>query len=490
LNETSPAIVVLTLLSLLGTATASPAVPAPPDSLPARWQRVMRDLNVPGMAVVVVRDTGLVRMELLGLREVERARPVTSGTRFYIASCTKPFVATAAAVLAAEGRLDLSAPVRRYLPEFRLADPGLSDSITVRDLLGHRFGLVSRAITRGEAYTGQMTEERYYRLLARVSSGRRFRYSNLHYTLVGRVIEAVTGRSWKRVVERRLFAPAGMTRSTCSARVLEADTNAARPYTFDSGHLAVSGSRKTEATMHAAGGIVTTPADLARWMRLELNDGRIDGRQVLPAAALLATREPVAWDAAERHPLVETERRLAWGAGWEVREYRGDTLYCHNGEFSGAAAFVSYMPARHLGVAVVANGSGAAVALAEMAAADAYDAALGTTGPDPLPRLMSFAARPAPADTTGAPTGRLSRPVRAYAGRYLNEDWGTVEVRAAAGGLAARMGAMPMPIVLVATDGFVAAADYPGRFELGARGQVAAMWMRIAPGDSVRFARR
>jgi CubicO group peptidase (beta-lactamase class C family) len=448
----------------------------------------MDALHVPGMAVVVVRDTGIVRLETLGLRDAMRGLPVTPDTRFYIASCTKPMTATLATLLEAEGALDLDDPVRGRLPWFRLADSGLADSLTLRDLLAHRYGLVSRPISFGEAFSGQMTPERYARLLAGVQPRRRFSYSNLHYTLAGRVVEAVTGTSWKAGLERRLFAPAGMSRTTCSARLWNEDPDGARGHAFQDGRWAPSVPDKTDATMHAAGGVVSTPRDLARWLRLQLGDGILDGRRIVPASALRATREPVALDAAEGHPLFPQVRRAAWAPGWEVRMLRGDTLYAHNGEFPGVGAFMAFLPARNLGVAVVTNGPG--IALAEMAGLEAIEAAIGEPGDDPLSKVLAMAASRAPATTSPSDGGRLTRSVSSYAGRYGNETWGDLDLSQKSGSVTARIGDMPLSLALTGPDRFTADGDRLGAFELDARGRVSAVWIAMTRGDSARFVRR
>ena len=479
------------LLSVLPfrTAAGAPRSAAPADSLAERWTRAMRELHVPGMIVLVVDRSGVVRNEMLGVRDVERRLPLDTDSRIYIASCTKPFVACAAALLATAGQLDLDAPVRRYLPRFTLADAGYADSVTVRDLLGHRPGLVCRAITRGDAFTGEMTEDRYYRLLGGVKPRRSFEYSNLHYTLVGRIIEAVTGQSWKDVLAERVFRPAGMTRTTCSASAFWVDDNIARPYAYEGGRFVIAAPLKTDATMHAAGGIYSTSHDLARWLRLQLGDGVLDGRRVLPAAALHTMRQLLATEAAEPHPLVKSEQRLAWGAGWDIRAMREDTLYCHNGTFSGSGAFISFMPAQDLGVAVVANGSGASVLLAELVAAEAYDAALGQAGEDAFPTLLKIAERRARSETAPAARGQLSRAARNYGGDFYHDDWGTLKVTVHGDSLDARIGALPLPIQLTGTDRFVA-GGYPGRFEIDATGNIRAVWLNTAQPDSARFERR
>jgi len=485
------------LLAVFGIAGFF-SVAAPPsraaataqDSLSARWARAMGEVHVPGMNILVVHRAGIVRNDLLGVRDVDQGLPLHRDTRMYIASCTKPFVACAAALLAAEGKLDLDAPVRRYLPRFTLADPAYADSITVRDLLGHRPGLVSSTITLGDAYTGEMTEDRYYRLLSRVKPLRRFKYSNLHYTLVGRVIEAVTGQSWKTVLKERVFVPAGMMRTTCSATEFWADGNIARPYAYENGKYEIAEPLKTDATMHAAGGIITTSADLGRWLRLLLGEGMLDGRRVLPAAAIRTTQALLAPDAAEPHPLVKAEKRVAWGAGWDVRTMNADTLYCHNGTFAGAGAFISYMPSRDLAVAVLSNGSGASVFLAELIAAEAYDAYTDRSGDDVLPRLLKMAAQRAErAEAKPPASGTLSRAIATYAGEFYNEDWGTFIVKSEGDSLTARVGTLRMPVVLTGTDAFEA-DDYPGRFVLTATGQVSGVWLNTAEPDSVWFERR
>src|SRR5262245_22196048 len=158
-----------------------------------RWARAMESLRVPGLAVVAVRGDEVVLLETAGVRNLDR-QPVTPDTLFYIASCTKPFTATLVAQLAEAGRVDLDAPVKRYLPRFRVADAELTERLSVRDLLAHRQGLNSGAIVFLDAFTGEITKDRYYHFLGAVRPAKRYGYSNVHFTLAGRVVEAVEGK--------------------------------------------------------------------------------------------------------------------------------------------------------------------------------------------------------------------------------------------------------------------------------------------------------
>ena len=157
--------------------------------------------------MAVVRGDEVVLLLGLGTRDADKKLPVTVDSPFYIASSTKSFTAMAVAILADEGKIDLDAPVKRYLPRFTLANEAVAEKMTVRDLLAHRLGIDSGPISTNEAYTGLITEDRYYRLLKRVTPKSEFRYSNLNFTLAGRVIEAASGQSWKQFIAQRILRP-------------------------------------------------------------------------------------------------------------------------------------------------------------------------------------------------------------------------------------------------------------------------------------------
>src|SRR5688572_12309752 len=222
-------VVGMAVMMLLGSAAA--AEPADPAlrGLHERWAGAMKTLRVPGMAVVVVRGDEVVLLDALGVRDPDGPKPVTPDTYFYIASCTKPYTAAVAALLAEAGKLDLDAPVRRYLPRFQLADADAAAKLTVRDLLTHRPGLNTFPVVFLDAYTGEITEDRYYHFLKRAKPRGQVAYSNVHFTLAGRVIEAVEGKGWREALRDRLFEPAKMTRTTGYASKMYADADAAVP---------------------------------------------------------------------------------------------------------------------------------------------------------------------------------------------------------------------------------------------------------------------
>ena len=258
--------------------------------------------------------------------------------------------------LVEDGMLELDAPVSQYLPQMKLADPELTFKLTVRDLLCHRHGLDSSPIVFNDAYSGQITDDLYYRLLSKVTPMGDVQYSNVHFTLLGRVIQAVSGQHWRDYLRDRVLQPGGMTRTTGYASIMYGDDNAAQPMMLINDEWVHSAVRKTDRTMHAAGGMGTTAHDLGRWLRINMNDGKIDGQQVVAAEHVQQMKTRVS-ELANRSGKIR--QRVGFGLGWFVGNYRDEnhTYIEHGGGYVGTAAHVSFIPEKALGVGILANSS-------------------------------------------------------------------------------------------------------------------------------------
>ncbi len=424
---------------------------------PERWDAVMKELRIPGMAVAVVEGDAELLVKGFGVRDPEKKAPVTRDTIFYLASSTKSFTAVAVLALADEGRLDLDAPVKKYLPRFQLQDPQLARSITVRDLLCHRHGLRGRKIQFGESFTGDMPDERFYRLLRNVRSRGEFTYTNLHYTLLGRVIEAVTNKPWKQVVREKILSPAGMNRTFCNVSEVSRAGNAAVPIQEIGGAWAPALIQKSDRSMSAAGGTSSSAADLARWLRLMINEGAIDGKRILSKKSVREMKEQQVvggrgFFGIERH---------GYGLGWYIGSYDGEKLVHQFGSFAGARAHVSFMPDRKLGVAVVVNQDMPAFNFAELVAIDVYQKVLGLPADDKLATLRERAAQNRP-NLPKAPDAALPRlaaqhlslPPKSYEGDLTSPDWGTLALRHDKGFLLAKLGDVEVSLFANGTDRF------------------------------------
>ncbi len=368
----------------------------------------------------------------------------------------------------------------------------------MRDLLTHRPGLNTFPVVFLDAFTGEITDDRYYHFLKRAKPRGQVGYSNIHFTLVGRVIEAIEGKGWREALRDRLFTPAGMTRTTGFASRMYADKDAALPLEARDDGWAPYDLRKTDRTMHAAGGLGTTARDLGRWLRLNLNGGRIGDAQILSPETIKQMQTLQTQSARKHaHPDLKID---GFGLGWQVGTYKGHRLVSHGGGYTGTAAFVSFLPERKLGVAVLANTDGAAGAFVELAALDVYDRLLASSGPDLMPRLHEFAERnraaankapaagPNPAEGTG-----LSLPPAAYVGAYESEHWGTFRVAHRDGRLTAAMGDLPLPLKSTGPDRFQIGIDprtwRDARFEV-AGGRVTAVVVLWNDHGEARFTRK
>jgi CubicO group peptidase (beta-lactamase class C family) len=415
-------------------AAAAAGAPLDPvaDTIERFLRRAVAEIpGVPGMSIAVVKGGEIVYLGAAGYRDVEARLPATVETPFYIASSTKSFTGMAAAMLATQGKLDLDAPITRYVPEFRLPAPLVADSVTMRKLLTHTIPFVNRPVVWRTAYSGQHTPRLLIELLAH-SEPRDpgFRYDNLGYVIASLVLERITGMPWQRTLDDMLFEPLGMQHT--SAYMSEAAAwNPAAPYQ--------SGERipqlKTDSTMHAAGGMVTSAADLARWLEAQLGLGRVDGRQAIPAAAVREAHRMQATLDARFGPYP----RYGYGLGWYWSMWEGDTLLHHFGGYAGARAHVSFMPKRNIGVAVLLNSSGANAAAADVVANYAYDVLLGKPGRDArydslLAKARSDLARSAEGLAAhrrelAARPSTLTRPTADYAGVYANPLLGEMRIR-------------------------------------------------------------
>jgi len=441
------------LLAACAPSTRPGTAGAAPDA--ARTARLDRGIGElfalglsPGMSVAVIRGGDVVYMKGFGQADRERGTAVTPETEFYIASSTKAFTGLAAAILAREGVIDLDVPLSRYLPEVRFKPPLSADAITLRQLLTHTHGISNDGpIVFRTAYSGEHTPEMLVQLLAEqpaAEQGRAFRYGNLGYNIASLAIDRAVKGHWQDVLQTRIFAPLGM-RST-SARLSTLDrTRLAMPYSsIDSGFVRIPYAKGDE-NMHAAGGIISTAADLARWVEANLNQGRIDGRQAIPAAAVAD---------AQRLQVRHSERSDAWprhgyALGWQVGTHGADTLVHHFGGFPGFGAHVSFMPARGVGVVALANG-GFDQPLIHAAARYAYDVMTGNDSADVrLARERSELARQSAAIRERIGKNRAERaarsqvlphPLSAYAGTYEHPLYGRLTLRVDGNRLVATIG--------------------------------------------------
>ncbi len=243
--------------------------------------------KVPGFAVAIVKDGELVFAKGYGVRELGKRESVDEHTMFAIASNTKAFTAAALAILVDEGKISWDDRVVEFLPYFQLYDPWVTQEMRVRDLLSHRSGLGTFSgdlLWYGTSYSSEEVVRRARHLEAAGKFRSDYGYSNLMFLAAGEVIAAVTGVSWDEVVENEFFEPLGMNNTVTSVKDLEGMSNVATPHRERDGRVFPLYWYNWDA-MAAAGGIISSVADMSQWLRLQLGHGTWNGDTIFSESA-------------------------------------------------------------------------------------------------------------------------------------------------------------------------------------------------------------
>ncbi len=348
---------VLLLALLLGVASPPSGVQAqaaPLEDLDAFVEAGMAEWGIPGLALAVVHGGEVVYSRGYGVLELGETREVDEHTLFGVASVSKAFTAAAIGLLVDEGVLDWDDPVVRHLPDFRLYDPGVTQTVTIRDLLSHRVGVGRMTGNRLQWLPARDRSELVYRMRY-AEPEQTFRngyvYSNVMYMVAGQVIEAVTGMSWGEFVEERIFGPLGMERSNTSVTQIAEGENAAWPHQEIRGEVVPIPRRNFDA-VGASASINAPVEELTTWMRLHLGDpGEVDGFRLLSPAVMREMHR-----AQNRIPDSGITGDLAsYGLGWRLSHYEGRRISQHGGATDGMNTNLVLLPEEELGVVVVTN---------------------------------------------------------------------------------------------------------------------------------------
>jgi CubicO group peptidase (beta-lactamase class C family)/Ser/Thr protein kinase RdoA (MazF antagonist) len=287
----------------------------------------MAAAHVPGLALAVVQGGAVVYAKGFGVASVEEKSPVTPETLFRVGSLSKPFTGTAVMRLAEAGKLDIDAPVNRYLPWFTLSDPDAAPAVTLRMLLTHTSGLPHDHRPDGprdaEALERRIrTEIPRYALVAR--PGERFHYSNAGIHVLAHVAETVTGQPYAELMRDLVFEPLAMTRTTFDPYVAMTYP-LAQAHDLAAGTLAVQRPLAYNSANAASGQAFSTVTDLANFALLHLSGGLFRGARLLSEESIAAMHRPaVAVDSAS-----PTGRH--YGLTFFVSDWRGHRCVGHSG---------------------------------------------------------------------------------------------------------------------------------------------------------------
>jgi CubicO group peptidase (beta-lactamase class C family) len=412
---------------------------------------IMQDWKVPGLALAMVKGDEVIFSQGFGTRDRADRLAVTPHTLFPIASCTKAFTTTALAILADEGKLDWDTPVRLYVPTFKLYDLFASERLTPRDLVTHRSGLPRHDLMW---YNSPYSRQELFDRLQYLEPNQDFRavaqYQNLMFMVAGYLVEQIAGQSWEAFVQQHIFDRLGMSRTTFSTTTAQQMGDCALPYKEEQGEIKQIPFYEGQQAMAPAGAIISTSADMAKWLLLQVNKGKYGETRIVSESQIAQMHAPHMVGPA---PFPFNEIPLMnYGFGWCIEPYRGHLLVEHTGHIDGFSALVILLPEQNVGVVVLCNLDG--VAVPNMVAYAICDRLLTLKPIGWSDRFKQFATDSKAATEQGkeqveegrVPNTHTSHALDAYAGDYMHPGYGMLSVVYEGGQLQAMYNSMTFPL--------------------------------------------
>jgi CubicO group peptidase (beta-lactamase class C family) len=427
------------------TAQAAPASTAPKQVTPDAVMAAIAKLDtmaadeikanaVPGMAIAVVYQDQVVFAKAYGVKDASKsdaANAIDPDTVFQLASVSKPIGATLLARLVGEGAISWDTRLSDLDPSFAMYEPWVTREVTIRDMYSHRSGLPE--------YSGDLLEDldfsreeilRRLRFQPPSSSFRSsYAYSNFGMTAGAVSVAKALGATWETLMEQKLYSPLGMKNTSSRFADFEARKNRALGHVRD-GDKWVAKFKRNADTESPAGGVSSSLNDMTKWVRLQLSNGKFEGKQIVDESALTQTHQPqiVVGYNSEGLPGF-------YGLGWNVDYHaQGKLRLSHSGAFAlGTGTSVYLVPDQSLGVIALTNALPTGVA--EAMCASFLDLAMeGKLRQDWLSAYKDAYAKMIAALSTSAtyskPPEKLvpALPNAAYIGTYANDYFGEIYI--------------------------------------------------------------
>jgi CubicO group peptidase (beta-lactamase class C family) len=347
------------LLTLWSASTslsaAEPSLTAQVDALFSAWDKP----TSPGCAIAVMQGGKIVYEHGYGMADLDHDIPITPDTVFHVASVSKQFTAGSILLLAAEGKLNVDDPVRKYLPEV----PDFGTPVTLRQLANHTSGMRDQwnlLQLAGWRYSLDLiTDEDVMSVIARQKGlnfkpGSEYLYSNAGFTLLAQVVKKVSGKSIREFTTERIFTPLGMSRTHFRDDHAEIVKGMAYGYVPKNGTFALA---NTQFDTTGATSLLTTVRDLVKW----------DENFYAPKVGTAAI-----WAQAQQSAVLTSGAKTGYGFGLWAGDYRGQPFVYHSGSDAGYRADLIRFPKQHFSVAALCNLSTSAPGNLTRGIADIY----------------------------------------------------------------------------------------------------------------------
>ncbi|HEY6505503.1 MAG TPA: serine hydrolase [Chitinophagaceae bacterium] len=406
------------------------------DSLDAYIKKGLKDWQLPGLSIIIVKDGKVVLMKGFGVKDITTNEPVNENTLFFIASNSKLFTGTALAQLEYRKRISLNDKITKYFPAYALYDKTSTELATIKDMLCHRIGTKTfqgdftfwnTNLTSSEI----MNRMRYLKPVGQFRQD--YGYCNSCFLTAGEVIPKVTGRSWAQYVTDSILVPLEMKNSSATSNDAATKNNIATPYTTSFTNKLAKVPYDKWDNLGPAASILSNVNDLSHWLMFQLDSGKYNGKRVMPWTVLQKTRDVNIITGSRKSSLLPIHFR-GYGLGVYAADYNGRQIYWHTGGAAGMVSNVCFVPEERLGIAILTNNDNQN--FFETLRYQVLDAYLGVPYVNrSLQQLAGFNRDMAEQvkqinDWKAKAGNKPPHPLDLYAGNYYNQLYGDINVSA------------------------------------------------------------
>ncbi|HET9431529.1 MAG TPA: serine hydrolase, partial [Chitinophagaceae bacterium] len=344
------------IVSIFSVSTLAQSPAFVRDSLDSYIQRGMKQWQIPGLAITIVKDGQVILSKGYGVREIGKNDKVDENTLFIIASNTKLFTGTAIAQLDHEKKLSLNDRITKFIPWFRLYDSTTTKLATVRDMLCHRIGLKT---FQGDFtfWNSTLPKDSIIWKMRYLKPSGEFRqdygYCNSCFLVAGEVVNRASGKSWEEYVKDNILVPLDMSNTYMSTAGMANRDNVAKPYNNQYSPLTKIPFDQVD-NLGPATSMVSNVKDLGNWLLFQLDSGKYQGRRVIPWEVLQRTRDANILTGSRKSASYPTHFR-AYGLGEYMTDYNGRQVYWHTGGAFGFVTNVCFVPEEKLGITILTN---------------------------------------------------------------------------------------------------------------------------------------
>lgn len=327
------------------------------DSIDIYINREMARWNLPGMAIAIVKEGKVVFMKGYGYADVSAKKMVDENTVFQIASNSKAFTGTSLALLEHYGKLKLDDKVKTYLPYFKMNETWKTNEVTIADVLSHRIGyetFQTDFINWSSTKSRKQLIENMQNVTPKYGLREKYGYCNVGFLTAGEIIPAVCDTTWDDYLKYHYFLPLEMKHThTTYADFLNANqsSNTSKAYTLVSYQLTELTPANVD-NLGPAASVTSSVNDLSKWVMMQLNKGKYNGKQVVPEAVINRTRESFT--------VVKAQSRKGsnfsnYGLGWFLNDAYGKKVVTHDGGANGFLSKTVLVPEENFGFVILTN---------------------------------------------------------------------------------------------------------------------------------------